>query len=319
VLRLLSKLRETRAIQVNVEARFLTVQRNFLEDIGVDFDFIFNFDDPPGPGETGFGPIAVNQNSANFTGGAGLLTGVPGNLVEGANPPALQTQFTAFLDNFRASVLLRATQLRSDVQSLTAPNLTLFNGQRAFVQVTTDNFYVANLTPVVAAGAIGFQPTVGIAPTGVVLNVHATVSADRRYVTLTVQPQLFRLNGLSVFPISSVVTPGAGGGVGGGGGDDDQLLVEGAIQLPEIEVTQIATTVSVPDGGTLLLGGQTLSGEIIRESGVPVLSKIPFLKRLFNNRAFAKDEQVLLILIKPRIIIQREIEQENFPLLAPPS
>jgi general secretion pathway protein D len=318
VLKLLSKLRETRAIQVNVEARFLTVQRNFLEDIGVDFDFIFNFDDPPSGGESGFGPISVSQNHASFTQGAGLITGVPGNLSEGATPPALSTQFTAFLDNFQASVLLRATQLRSDVQSLTSPNLTLFNGQRAFVQVTTDNFYVSNLTPVVAAGAVGFQPTIGIAPTGVVLNVHATVSADRRYVTLTVQPQLFRLNGLSVFPVSSVVTPGAGGGVGGGGGDD-QLLVEGAIQLPEIEVTQIATTVSVPDGGTLLLGGQTLSGEIVREAGVPVLSKIPFLKRLFNNRSYAKDEQVLLILIKPRIIIQREIEEENFPLLAPPA
>ena len=36
--------------------------------------------------------------------------------------------------------------------------------------------------------------------------------------------------------------------------------------------------------------------------------------------AFAREgQQVLLILIKPRIIIQREIEQENFPLLGPPA
>src|SRR5439155_4614282 len=33
---LLEQLRETRAIQVTVEARFLTVQRNYLEDIGLD-------------------------------------------------------------------------------------------------------------------------------------------------------------------------------------------------------------------------------------------------------------------------------------------
>ena len=76
------------------------------------------------------------------------------------------------------------------------------------------------------------------------------------------------------------------------------------------------TTVSVPDGGTLLLGGQTLAGEVEREAGVPVLSKIPFLKRLFTNRSFAKDEQILLILVKPTIVIQREQEQKQFPMLS---
>jgi general secretion pathway protein D len=87
------------------------------------------------------------------------------------------------------------------------------------------------------------------------------------------------------------------------------------VQQPEVQITQVSTTVSVPDGGTLLLGGQTLSGEIETEVGVPILSKIPFLKRLFTNRGTAKDDQVLLILVKPTIIIQREREQDQFPLM----
>ena len=41
LVRLLEQLRETRAIQVTIETRFLFVQRNFLEDIGVDVDFVF--------------------------------------------------------------------------------------------------------------------------------------------------------------------------------------------------------------------------------------------------------------------------------------
>jgi general secretion pathway protein D len=73
--------------------------------------------------------------------------------------------------------------------------------------------------------------------------------------------------------------------------------------------------VSVPDGGTLLLGGQTISGEVEREAGVPVLSKVPFLKRLFTNRSISRDQRVLLILVKPTIIIQREVEAESFPTL----
>ena len=69
----------------------------------------------------------------------------------------------------------------------------------------------------------------------------------------------------------------------------------------------------VPAKGTLLLGGQRLIGEIEIEAGVPVLSKIPFINRLFTNRSKTKDERTLLILIKPTIIIQTEEEQLNFP------
>ena len=78
-------------------------------------------------------------------------------------------------------------------------------------------------------------------------------------------------------------------------------------------MTELATTVSVPDRGTLMLGGQRLVGEIEIEAGVPVLSKIPYLNRIFTNRTKTKDERTLLILIKPTIIIQTEEEDLNFP------
>jgi type II secretory pathway component GspD/PulD (secretin) len=97
---------------------------------------------------------------------------------------------------------------------------------------------------------------------------------------------------------------------------NNSFLPNLAVQQPEVQITEVRTTVNVPDGGTLLLGGQTLAGETEVEAGVPVLSKIPFLKRLFTNRSRAKDEQVLLILVKPTIIISWDIEQQQFPLLS---
>jgi len=93
-------------------------------------------------------------------------------------------------------------------------------------------------------------------------------------------------------------------------------LVEGTastswvVRFPETEISRIETRVSVPDGGTLLLGGQKLTAEIEMESGVPILSKIPFLGRLFSNRSMVKDHKVLLILVKPTIILQEETEAE---------
>ena len=84
----------------------------------------------------------------------------------------------------------------------------------------------------------------------------------------------------------------------------------GIIQLPEVQTTTIKTSVQVPDGGTVLIGGQKLSGEIEIDAGVPILSKIPVLKRAFSNRTIVKDEQTLLILVQPKIIIQEEAEEE---------
>ncbi|MFT3788797.1 MAG: hypothetical protein QM770_21940 [Tepidisphaeraceae bacterium] len=199
--------------------------------------------------------------------------------------------------------------------SLTAPRVTVFNGQRAFVVVSTQQSYVSDLEPVVGSGAVGFDPTIDTVNSGVVLDVQATVSADRKYVTLTLRPQLSRLIALRQFATFAGGTQGNGNGTGTGNGGTTNTLFAGIIQQPEIEVTQVFTTVSVPDRGTLLLGGQTVSGEITRESGTPVLSKIPVIKRLFTSNGTAKDEAVLLILVKPTIIIQREIEQQSFPLL----
>jgi type II secretory pathway component GspD/PulD (secretin) len=89
----------------------------------------------------------------------------------------------------------------------------------------------------------------------------------------------------------------------------------GFVELATQTTQQIRTTVSVPDGGTLLIGGLKLSGERDVDAGVPILSRIPVLKRAFSNTSNVKDDQVLLILIKPTIIIQEEKEAEQFPTL----
>ena len=87
------------------------------------------------------------------------------------------------------------------------------------------------------------------------------------------------------------------------------------ILLTDQETRTIRTTVSVPDGGTVLLGGLKQVGEVEIEAGVPILSKIPILKRAFTNTTKIKDAQTLLILLKAKILIQKEAEEEAFPTL----
>ena len=83
--------------------------------------------------------------------------------------------------------------------------------------------------------------------------------------------------------------------------------------MPIVDATELRTTVTIPDQGTVLLGGQRVVEEVEVETGVPVLSKIPILSRFFSNRVDAKTDKTLLILLKPTILIQNEEEELNFP------
>jgi type II secretory pathway component GspD/PulD (secretin) len=169
--------------------------------------------------------------------------------------------------------------------------------------VATQQAYIADLEPVVGDNAVAFNPIPAYVPTGSTLDVEATISADRRYVTLTVRPQVATLNGFTQYATTVFEANDEG----------EPITGSGFIQLPNVTIQQLETTVSVPDGGTLLLGGQRLSGEVEREMGVPLLNKIPILNRGFTNRGMVRDEETLLILIKPKIIIQREEEERQFP------
>ena len=138
------------------------------------------------------------------------------------------------------------------------------------------------------------------------LLIEGTIYADRRYVTMNVDASVAKIEGFQ----NTAVTALAGGGL------INSASTQSFIQRPTTTVTRVQTTVTVPDQGTILLGGQRLVTEQEVESGVPVLSKIPIINRFFSNRIEVKEEQTLLILIKPTILIQTEEEERHFPGLA---
>jgi type II secretory pathway component GspD/PulD (secretin) len=71
----------------------------------------------------------------------------------------------------------------------------------------------------------------------------------------------------------------------------------------------------VPDRGTLLIGGQKIKTHAEVESGVPVLSKVPYVGRLFSNRSKSEQTKVLLILVRPTIVYPEETEAEHVSAL----
>jgi beta-lactamase regulating signal transducer with metallopeptidase domain len=273
---LLAQLRETRAIQVMVEARFLAFDKAAVEHL-------------PEP----------------------LRASVKTALSDGADKSA-----GVHLTDAQVAELLRAMQASADSTTLTAPRMTLFNGQRAYVAITTQQAYVADLKVVRGRdGKVSYDPVVEVTNSGLIMDVQATVSADRRYVTTTLRPRLSNLRRMDTVPFENV--------------PDDQKNVTPkptlTIQRPVVDVRQLKTTVSIPDHGTLLLPGGPLTSAATRPGAggagggggaapttTPVLSEIPLLKRLFTHTANAADP-TLIILVKPTIVTQREPAQKPKP------
>ncbi len=330
--RLLEQLREAKALQINVEARFIQVTTGFLNHIGIDLDFYFNLTSRLKPVDDGSGgwltdpltgarivdssagaflpqwqrrglvsnrftPMGMRQGSFDFAGPQ--QTFVPSSIGGTATSSALSIAGT-FLDDIQVDFLISATQANQSTRTLTAPRLTLYNSQRAYVTVSTQQAYVAGTEPEVVENVAAYRPIIATVSTGTTLDVEATISADRKYVTMTIRPQVSTVNGFTEY---QGALDAAGNPIPG----------SGTLQLPNVTIQEVQCTVSVPDKATLLLGGQRLAGEVEREMGVPILAKIPVLNRAFTNRSIVRDEQTLLIMVRPEIIIQKEYEDTTFP------
>jgi general secretion pathway protein D len=325
---------------VTIEVRFITLSDRFFERIGVDFDF--NIDDNTHlnnqidqlPSVTN-NVIATTANSFfdddNYSVGIGwTATGPTADLDLQFNQgsfastrpqfgnfdPATAANFGfAILSDIEAFFLIEAAQGDDRTNILQAPKVTLFNGQSANVNDQVTRPFVTSVIPVVGDFAAAYQPVIVVLNEGTMLNVQAVVSADRRFVRLTLVPFFSQIGDVDTFTFDGSVTTNSGTVVQDPTNPDQNVTqgqsrtVQGTtVQLPTFAFTSVTTTVSVPDGGTVLLGGVKRLREGRNERGVPILSKVPYISRLFKNVGIGRDAQSLLMMVTPRIIIQEEEE-----------
>ena len=59
------------------------------------------------------------------------------------------------------------------------------------------------------------------------------------------------------------------------------------------------------------MGGIKRMNESRTERGVPFLSNVPYVNRLFKNVGIGHETQNLMMMVTPRIIIQEEIEEDQ--------
>jgi general secretion pathway protein D len=327
---LLESLRRLQNLQITIEVRFITLADSFAEQIGVDFNAQFDSNTNQLPQGEDQGPSVT----VGFDG----LTGLPTPDLDirfengsfGLTPPfgaaGLGTPSTigfAILSDIEAFFFLQAAQADNRSNIMQAPKVTLFDGQFATISDQTQRPFVISITPVVGDFAVAQQPVIVVLNEGTQLNVQGIVSDDKRFVRLTLVPFFSQIGAVDTFTFEgrrSARTSSRDQEDTNGDGvvdendatdtNDTEEFVEGTtVQLPTFAFTSVSTTVSVPDGGTILLGGIKRLAEGRTERGVPMLSKIPYVSRLFRNVSAGRDARSLMLMVTPRIIIQEEEEE----------
>jgi general secretion pathway protein D len=328
---LLDQLRRLQDLQVTIEVRFITLNDNFFERIGVDFDFdiddntvVFPEDDT-GPSITiGLDPQGnpTADLDLQFTQGS---FGATAPAFGGFDPASAANFGFAIISDIEAFFLIEAVQGDTRTNVLQAPKVTLFNGQQASVIDTSQRPFVTSVTPVVGDFAAAQAPIIVVLSEGTSLNVQAVVSNDRRFVRLTLVPFFSTIGDVEEFTFEGRRVSNTGTAVQDPTDDNTTVadnaeeIIEGTtVQLPQFAVTSVSTTVSVPDGGTILLGGIKRMQEGRNERGVPILSKLPYINRLFRNVGIGRTTQSLMMMVTPRIIIHEE-EENRLGIVQPGS
>jgi type II secretory pathway component GspD/PulD (secretin) len=206
------------------------------------------------------------------------------------NSGGLALQY-AYLDDTELEIVLRAVSKQERVEEITAPQLLLYNTQRGNLSVTNQISYIKDFEVEIAQAAAVADPVVGVVKDGIVLDVRPVVSADRKYITMELRPTLATL----LQPIPTFTTTlGVGQPI--------------SIQLPRLTVQKVRTTVTIPDGGTLMLGGMKMAQKQTFESGVPFLKDIPLVSFLFSRKGTYIANKKILILLHASIVIPEEHE-----------
>lgn len=197
--------------------------------------------------------------------------------------------FASYL-NSKFQVALSALQNDGQAKVLSAPSLVVMNNQEAQINVGTR--IPVQQTSIVGLGAVTTgvtNPNVGTT-TGV-----GQVSYLDTGVILQVKPRV-NPGGLVYLEVSQEVSkPGVAGAVNGN---------------PPINTRTLDTSIAVQSGDTILLGGLISEDDQTSEDGVPGLSRIPVLGKLFGSTRKETQRTELIVLITPQVMNNSEDARE---------
>jgi type IV pilus assembly protein PilQ len=286
VLQLLQKL-DVAVRQVMIEVRIVTADEAFGKSLGVKFGATDQRANKGGDGgyslsDTGSNRIAFGtsyQDAVAASGGGGTVntTGsfitlpatAPSAANLGTNPvPSFALSIFSNLANRFLNLEISALEADNKGKIVSSPRVVTSDGKKAFIKQGQQVPYQS------CTSASGGTQTCTTAFKDAALRLEVTPQ-------ITPEGSIIMDLDVNKDAINTSFTSNAG---------------------PVLEVKNVTTQVLVENGGTVLIGGVFELEDSSNQTGVPVLSDVPWLGNLFKSKLRNSSKRELLVFVTPRII-----------------
>ena len=305
--------------QVFVDVKFVSTFNAELTDLGIDYG-----DQGPSVSMSG-GEIPITfpffggwQEGIIVGGGNGPYPNTgsigPPAVIGNAGPTFVPTTVFGSLSftNVQPTLKLLQRDTKSDV--IQAPKVIALDGVESTIFVGETVRYAEAKSEQGQAG--GLQLSLSEASNspvdiGFQMLIVPHVIPGTNNLTMEVIPKETSLSGTGTSTLAppgfDVFTVGASG-------------LEGSIALPRTRSSTIVTTMLLESGQTAMIGGLSTDSDLVTESRVPGLWRIPLVGELFKHRSKDFQRRNLMVFITPSIVhsstdqeilVQRELQRRN--------
>ena len=242
----------------------------------------------------------------------GLLSGVDSRLISNLNIfPDLFGSFKPFGSDvsFNLTLTINALDRSNRTEQISAPRVLVANGFPAVVKMTKAYFFPEEWEELeVETEEVGDQGNIRLeitypSPTfaeteseiGTIFTVTPTIQEDGETIRLKLNPKVSAYTGKDEYEVVLVVEEL----VNDKWEKEEMRFV---VWRPVIATREVAVTVDVNHGETMVIGGLSDSQSQKRLDKIPILADIPFIGRLFQNQSEISVRRNMLIFVTARLI-----------------
>lgn len=231
---------------------------------------------------------------------------------------------TGLFDSGQVQMIMRGLAQKKGTDIMTAPSVTARPGQKATIEIIREFIYPTEYEPPELPQQVGNQggnfggggfgggggggaggfPVTPATPTafetrntGVTLEIEPNLGPNEYVIDLRFAPEIVEFEGFINYgsPITSPATDAFGNPV-------TVTITENRIEMPVFSSRRVSTGITIYDGHTVAVGGLMREDVQDVEDGVPVLSDIPLIGRLFQSDAQSHIKSNLIIFVTANII-----------------
>lgn len=266
--------------QVIIEAKIIEVQLSDAYQAGINWVAVAENSD----GETF--TFAQRTPPTGFTGdidnlGGAPITVEPGTVTTGFTSTTIGGAFAMAFDIGDFNSFIELLSAQGDTRVLSSPRVSTLNNQKAVIKAGSDEFFVTNVQSSTVTGtASSTSRDIELTPffSGIALDVTPQIAADGKII-------------LHIHPTVSEVT------------DQTKVItVSGqsdTLPLAFSEIREADSIVKAESGQIIVIGGLMRNTSRTNKFGMPILSSIPGIGRLFKSEREIETKTELVILLKP--------------------